>query len=196
MNKDRLLRFINEQESWAQIKSPDTDIMSGIRSRAIDKHQKMARALYLFKIMSASLGVLVLALLIGLFSRTSSQSSVVLVYPAMGNEESVVLTLGDKDLEMKYDPQQKVFVKKINNGNQAVSNMKITVKSKEVQPLDKSPSEYLAGIKNIQKQKDISMESLVIEDDARTANNQDNELDGVYIPGLDENLLASAKLTF
>ena len=62
--------------------------------------------------MSSGLAVVVVALFIGLFAR-NKDSNVVLIYPALGNEDKVVITLGDQELDMDYDSQKNVYIKRL-----------------------------------------------------------------------------------
>ena len=98
---------------------------------------------------------------------------------------------------MDYDDQQNIYVKRVNKGKNVLSDLKITVKAREEgnqKATDSTEYQYNPNDYNGNDQK-IVKRTIVLEDDS-SANNQDNELDGVYISGMDEQLLASAKLTF
>lgn len=192
MAEKDILRFIETNEKWATVQDPQSDIMSYIKKGIQNRPAQLLQKMLFFRRLSMGLAavlVVTVGLIIAIPHRHPTESKVIVLYPAVGNEKEVKVTAGKKTSVMHYQADNQLYITELNGQMLTYKDLKINIVRDEAK--GEIPYE-----RNIQPEEKQVMIAKMDHDDNPAANNQENELDGLYVPGLGSDLLASAKLEF
>lgn len=181
MGRQDILTFLEKDQAWARIQGPQSDIRQSLRRRTTLRQVQLQARLRFYRLLSAGLAAM-LVIAAGLAFFTARR--VVVIYPASGNEQQVYLHQGSTREIMQYHADNQLYITELNGNRLAYQDLQLQiVRSSE-------PLSTPADPDNTQSRLALQ------ETEDSPYSNEENQPEGLYVPGLGSDLLASARLEF